>query len=118
VTYAGLSIWTTSQGENALTGFLTSQCPREENNWRTGTNRGCWSNPEFDRLHTAFATTLDAQERATHLARMARIFTEQVPMISVLFLAQPYEVAASLHGVLPVRPEGNILWNMHEWELR
>jgi peptide/nickel transport system substrate-binding protein len=118
VTYAGMSIWTTSQGEAALRGFITSQCPRAENNWRTGTNRGCWSNAEFDRLYLAFATTLDTRERATYLTQMARIFTEQLPMISVLFLAQPYEVAADLRGVLPVKPEGNILWNMHEWELR
>lgn len=118
VTYAAMSIWTTSQGENSLRGFISSQCPRAENNWRTGTNRGCWSHPEFDRLYVAFATTLEYSERAAQLAQMARIFTEQLPMISVLFLAQPYEVAAPLHGVLPVRPEGNILWNMHEWELR
>ena len=39
-------------------------------------------------------------------------------MIPILFLAQPYEVAAPLHGVLPVKPEGNILWNMHQWELK
>ena len=45
VTYPAMSIWTTSQGEAALPGFITSQCPRVENNWRTGTNRGCWTNP-------------------------------------------------------------------------
>jgi peptide/nickel transport system substrate-binding protein len=118
VTYAGMSIWTTSQGEPALKGFISSQCPRVDNNWRTGTNRGCWTNPAFDDLYQAFSTTLDVNEQATHVRQMARIFTENLPMISVLFLAQPYEVAASLQGVLPVKPEGNILWNMHQWELR
>jgi peptide/nickel transport system substrate-binding protein len=118
VTYAGMSIWTTSQGERALTGFVTSQCPRADNNWRTGTNRGCWSNAEYDRLYDAFMTTLDRQQRSVQLTQLARLFTDEVPMISVLFLAQPYEVAASLLGVLPVKPEGNILWNMHEWELK
>jgi peptide/nickel transport system substrate-binding protein len=117
VLYPSMSIWTINQGEPSLKGFATSDCPRAENNWRSGSNRGCWSNPEFDRLYEAFNGTLDVKERGSDLAQMTRIYTEDLPMISVLFLAQPYEIAASLHGVLPVKPEGIILWNMHQWTL-
>ncbi|HEY3116150.1 MAG TPA: hypothetical protein VGK54_05360, partial [Chloroflexota bacterium] len=70
-----------------------------------------------DRLYEAFNGTLDVKARGADLAQMTRIYTEDLPMISVLFLAQPYEIAAQLHGVLPVKPEGIILWNMHQWTL-
>jgi peptide/nickel transport system substrate-binding protein len=118
VLYPSMSIWTVPQGEGSIKGFVSSDCPKPENNWRSGSNRGCWTTPEFDRLNSAFNSSIDAAERGMYLTQMTRIYTEQLPMVSVLFLAQPYEIAPSLHGVLPVRPEGNLLWNLYEWELK
>ncbi len=115
VAFPGMFTSITSQGEATLEAFTTAQIPRVENRWRGGNNRGGWSNPEYDGLVTAFAATLEPNERAAQLTQMARIFTEELPMISLLFLAQPYARVAALQGVLPVAPEGDITWNIHEW---
>ncbi len=64
----------------------------------------------------AFSTILNPKERGAQTAQMAKILTEDLPMISLLFLAQPYAYVSSLHGVLPVAPEGDIPWNIHEWQ--
>ncbi|HEY3117136.1 MAG TPA: ABC transporter substrate-binding protein [Chloroflexota bacterium] len=104
--------------QGAVESFTTSQIPRAENQWKGGANRGAWSNPEYDRLADAFSTTLDPKERSAQIAQMAKIFTEDVAMIGLLFLAQPYAYVAALHGVLPVAPEGDITWNVPEWEFR
>ncbi len=115
VAFPGMFTSITSQGEATLDAFTTAQIPRAENRWRGGNNRGGWSNPEYDRLVGAFATTLDPGQRAEQLVQMARIFTDELPMISILFLAQPYAHLSALRGVLPVAPEGDITWNIHEW---
>ena len=115
VTFPAMFTSITSQGEGALDAFTTAQIPRVENRWRGGNNRGGWSNPEYDRLLDAFAATLEPRERTAQVAELARIFTEELPVISVLFLAQPYAHVAGLRGVQPVAPEGNITWNVHEW---
>jgi hypothetical protein len=47
-----------------------------------------------------------------------RIFTAELPAISLFFLGQPYAHVAALRGVLPVAPEGDITWNLHEWEFQ
>ncbi|HEY3116455.1 MAG TPA: hypothetical protein VGK54_06920, partial [Chloroflexota bacterium] len=118
VTFPAMFTSITSQGEGSLPGFTTAQIPKADNNWRTGNNRGGWSSPEYDRLMEAFTSTLDPKERATEVAQMMKIFTDELPAISLLFLAQPYAYASALHGVLPVAPEGDITWNLHEWEYR
>ena len=47
--YPGLYTFSTGQGESALRSLVTSQTIRAENRW-AGTNRGGWSNQEYDRL--------------------------------------------------------------------
>jgi peptide/nickel transport system substrate-binding protein len=118
VTFPAMFTAISGQGERTLPNYTTAQIPRADNNWRTGGNRGGWSNPEYDRLLDAFNITLDPKERALQVAGMARAFTEDVPVISLLFPGIPYAHVAEVRGVMPVAPEGLISWNVHEWELR
>lgn len=118
VTFPSMFTSISGQGERSLGSYTTAQIPRAENNWRTGSNRGGWSSPDYDRLFDAFTVTLDRNERAAQVAGMARVFTEEVPVISLLFPGIPYAYVARVHGVMPVAPEGLISWNVHEWEIR
>ena len=104
-------------GEPALLGLTTSGVPRPENRW-AGPNRGGWSNPEYDRLAEAFNMTLDRDERARQVAEMARIYSEDLPAISLFFPTQPAAYVAALQGPLLVPAETNLLWNVHQWEFR
>ncbi len=118
VTFPSMFTAIQGQGEGTLVNFTSDQIPRTENNWRRGSNRGGWSNTEYDRLFDAFSTTLDPKQRAAQLAKMARILTEDVPVIPLLLPGIPYAYASAVHGVQPAAPEGLISWNVHEWELR
>jgi peptide/nickel transport system substrate-binding protein len=116
-TFASIFTNNTTIGEPTVIGFTTAGIPRSDNRW-VGTNRGGWSNPEYDRLAQAFNTTLERNERAQQLAQLARIFTDDVPSISLFFRTQPWAFVAALRGPRLVAPEANMAWSMHEWEFR
>ncbi len=118
VTFPAMFTSISGQGEGTLVSYTTAQIPRVENNWRGGSNRGGWSSAEYDRLYEAFTNTLDPNERGAQVAQMAKIFTDELPMISLLFLAVPYAYTPALYGMIQVAPEGLISGNIHEWELR
>src|SRR5439155_13032142 len=117
VTFPSMFTAIQGQGEGTLVNFTTAQIPRAENNWRSGSNRGGWSSPEYDRLFDQFTTTLDPKQRSAQLAQMARVLTEDVPVIPLLLPGIPYAYTAVVHGVKPTAPEGLISWNVQEWEL-
>jgi peptide/nickel transport system substrate-binding protein len=104
-------------GDRALPSFLSSTIASAETRW-VGNNRTGFSNPAFDRLAEAYATTLDRTERQRQLTEMARIFSEELPAISLYFNPGIVAFAAALHGPLPFGPDADVSWNVHEWELR
>jgi peptide/nickel transport system substrate-binding protein len=103
--------------------WITSEIGTATNRWLTS-NRGGWSNPDYDRLHEAFSRTLDANERSRQRIQMQAILADQRPMyvlywqlyfntyITALSGPSPKTVGSSQQGAtLPY-------WNVHEWELR
>ncbi len=115
-TFPGVYTFNTNIGEPSVIGHTTAQIPSAENRWR-GNNRGGWSNPEYDRLSDAYSTTLDSAERERQLVQMMRIFSDELPAISLFFRTQPWAFASALHGLEVVAPEANMAWNIHEWTL-
>ena len=115
--FPGLYTFNTTVGEATLIDQTTARIPRAENRWAGG-NRGGWSNTEYDRLVESFTTTLDRDERGRQVARMAAIYTEELPAISLFFRTQPWAFVAALRGLTLVAPESNMSWNVHEWEFR
>lgn len=118
VAYPGMYVASTPHGANNLGNYTTTQIPRAENNWRGGNNRGGWSNPEFDRLVQAFDTTLEPAQRATLMTQIARVFTDDLPMVPFVFVRQPFVWVAALGGITPEAIDNDITWNIHQWELR
>jgi peptide/nickel transport system substrate-binding protein len=112
-------VFTNSQNccESAMLGFTSAAIPSADNRW-SGGNRSGWSNAEFDRLVAAFARTLDRGEREQQVTEMIRIFTDDVQSVSLFIRAQPWTYVAELHGLVLAPPEGNMSWNIQEWELR
>jgi peptide/nickel transport system substrate-binding protein len=104
-------------GEGALQNLGTAGTPRVENRWN-GTNRSSWSNAEFDRLVDAYNTTLDRNMQIQQIARMAAIFSDELPAIAINFNPGITAHVAALTGPQVVAPDTQPTWNVHEWELR
>ena len=115
--FPGLSIISIPLGEATLATTGTVGISAPENRW-TGRNRGSWSNPEFDRFADTFTRTLDQQERVQAVAQMVRIFSEELPNISMYFNPTPTVHVAALKGPQAVDPAADISWNIHEWEFQ
>src|SRR5439155_19480854 len=99
--FPGLSVISLPNGEEGLATAGTAGISAAENRW-TGRNRGGWSNAEFDRYASAFRTTLDQQQRVQAIREMVRVYSDQVPGISMYFNAVPMAHVAALRGPQPV----------------
>jgi peptide/nickel transport system substrate-binding protein len=115
--FPSLFSFSTTPGEFNLAVMSSKGIPSADNRW-VGSNRGGWANPEFDRLAEAFGNALDPSERVRDIAQMTRVFTEDVPVISVQFDQITMAHAAALRGPEAVAQEAAVAWNLHEWELR
>ncbi len=113
------SFFTFSQGlgEQALVDYSTNGIPRPENRW-VGSNRGGWSNADFDRLAAAVNATLDRNQRAQTFVQMSRIYSDELPVLPLYFQPSVTGFAMGLTGPTMVAPDTAINWNIHQWELR
>jgi ABC-type transport system substrate-binding protein len=73
-----------SSGESTLAEHASATVPSEANRW-IGTNRGGWTNAEFDRIAEQLNGTLARTERAAILVQIAKVFTEDAAVISLYF---------------------------------
>jgi peptide/nickel transport system substrate-binding protein len=117
--FPGLYSFSTSQGDSALRTMTTSQIIRPETRW-AGSNRGGWSNEDYDRLVDVFNTTLDRGQRTQQMAQLTRTLSEQLPVISLYFDLSPIAFVSALTGPGPVAPDtsGLVGWNIVDWDLQ
>lgn len=118
-TYPALFSFSQNAAEaNVIASFSTTQIPRPENRWN-GTNRGGWSSPANDRLLEAFNTTLEPAERTRQRVQLARMLSEELPVLPLYFQLTPGPFVSALRGPVPVSAAlttGALSWNIHEWK--
>ena len=68
--------------------------------------------------HTDAATTLDREQRLDRIGRIARIFSEELPALTLFYRSVVFAHTTSLTGLMNVPAESTVPWNMYEWELR
>lgn len=102
---------------SALLGFTSANISAPETRW-SGANRSGWSNGEYDRLADTFSRTLQPAEQQQQVSRMVRLMTDDVQSISLLIRGQPWVYVTGLTGIALAPPEGNVSWNIHQWEFR
>jgi peptide/nickel transport system substrate-binding protein len=99
--------------------FTTPQLQTAQNNWE-GSNLSGFSDPEFDRLYTQYASTLDAPARQARYADLLKRVADEA-----LFLPLYYSSGTS-HTTFRrgIRGPGAVQqiqkaqsWNIHEWEM-
>jgi len=103
--------------ESALDIFSAAQIATANRNW-AGNNRGGWSNPDFERLWTAYNTTLDRSERNQQIVDMMKVVTDQLPGLMLYFNIRPTAHVSALKGPEIGTPETLFIWNVHEWEMK
>ncbi len=114
---SGLTTTSGPAGEVTLVEHRSADLPTPQNRW-TGSNRGGWSNTEYDRPADLFLTTLDRTERQRLLVQMVQIFTEDAAVLSLYFAPTITAFVAGLSGPQPAVPESTVAWNIHEWQFR
>lgn len=116
-TFPAMLVAGSDQGEAALNYLASTQIPSASNLWQ-GLNRGGWSSPEYDRVLTAFNTTLDRPARVALARQLLRVWGDELPVISLFFPAAPIAYVARLQGPTNAAPESSLAWNIHLWEFR
>ena len=116
-TFPSLATTSRPAGEDQLLNLVTASIPTAENRW-SGSNRGGWSNAEYDRLAELFAATLDRNERTQRVIAMMRVFSEDLPGLFLYYNEQVVAHTVTLRGPQPIAPTSTLTWNAHEWELR
>ena len=115
-TFPGLFSYSTGSGEYALAAFTTAGIGTPENRW-IGPNRPGWSNAEFDRVAAGFTAAIASAERVRHIAEMARIMTEDLPTIPLMYELRAFAHVAAVRGPQAEADEAVVAWNIHEWDL-
>ncbi len=116
-TFPAFSTPSTGGGERAFRIFTTADIGGPHNLW-AGSNRGGWSNPEYDAIYDAFNTTLARPERERQMVEMMRIVSEQLPAFMLYHNVYVIAHRAELTGPARYIPDSLPTWNVHTWELR
>jgi len=67
-------------------------------------------------LNEALNVALDPAERTRLMADMGRMFSEDLPAISLFFNAQPWVFLSALQGPRQVASETNVCWRIWDWD--
>ena len=98
----------------AVDGFTLALTPRPENRWLGGNFGGWPSTPEYERAIDQFKQTLDQKTRYEAYAQAAKIITEDMATIPMLYNPQVLAFRSVLSG--PVAPLN--AYNIHEWVMK
>jgi peptide/nickel transport system substrate-binding protein len=107
-------------GVSAVRRFATEQIPTAQNRF-AGTNRGAYSNPEWDDVGLRLRTALDDAKRLELERELLRILTSDLPAAPIQYELQAIPTTG-FKGFQPVTGAahtGNIMHttNVHEWDI-
>jgi peptide/nickel transport system substrate-binding protein len=109
--------YATIVGDFAMNKFITSTIATAERNWR-GTNRTGWSNAAFDRVYDAYSRALERDERNRHMAEMARLLNDELPVMPMYFNYEVVAHTAALTGPTIAAPTSTVHDSIFSWDWR
>jgi peptide/nickel transport system substrate-binding protein len=113
-TFPSFLVLRQGNGIDRMVALHSSQARSAERNYQ-GTNNGRYQNPEMDSLVDRYQATIPMAERMEVAGQIVRHFGEQLPVLSLFYDALPIFISSRVRNV---HPQGNLAWNVHEWELR
>ncbi len=104
--------------ENTLQRVHGPTCPTEASRWAGG-NRGCYQNPDMDRVIEALTTAIEPDQQRQLYRQLVRMQSEELPVLPLYFNVQ---ITMFRDGVLGVKgdtqPRTSVSWNVDEWDVR
>jgi len=94
-----------------LTRVYSSSCPTEQSRW-AGANRGCYQNPEMDRVVDGLLGAMDLGEQRPSLRDLVSMQTEDLPLLPITF---GVSTLLFREGISSTTFE---MHNLHEWDVR
>ena len=113
-TFPSFLVLRQGNGLERLVGLHSTQARVPERNYQ-GTNNGRYQNPEMDSLVERYQATIPLQDRMQLAGQIVRHYGEQLPVLPLFYDALPIFIN---NRVVNVYPQGNLAWNVHEWDLR
>lgn len=98
--------------------FLTTECPTAANRW-VGTNAGCYSEPEMDRVSEALQTTVIPTEQQRLWRQWAQLFTRDLPALPLYYHLSGSAFREGFTGFKGYARDGGggSAWNVEEWDI-
>lgn len=94
---------------------LASRIASPADRW-SGTNKYGWNNPEHDRLHDQWNSTLDRAERNRLMVEIVRVTMEELPYIPLYWNFEVIAHSTALRGPQLGNVGTSHYWNVHLWE--
>jgi ABC-type transport system substrate-binding protein len=69
-------------------------------------------------LIDALGTAVDRSEHTRLLVEAVKVYSDDLPTISLFFAAQPWIFVSNITGPTLVPGEANMSWNIQEWAWR
>jgi ABC-type transport system substrate-binding protein len=103
--------------DDLFSGYTTDTIPTAQNNWR-GSNRGGWTNAEFNRTWEILNRTLEEEERIRQTVELERIIYGDVGAIPLYFQVVVTANVGNLKGMVArMTPDApNAIQNSWLWE--
>ena len=114
-TFPGLTLNNqTLTSDLGLNKYVSANVGTPDNNWVGGNGSG-WTDPEFDRLYTAWTTNLNLSESIKQLEAMLRLLNTQMAILPLYYNYQVVAHSAALEGPEPFTPDGTRHGTIYQW---
>ena len=117
-TFPAFSAANTGLDEPTLLLKLYSQnIPTAANRWM-GSNRGGWSNPDYDRLYEGLTQSLERNARNQAVVDAMKLVNDELPIFPLYYNYIVTAHSASLAGPREYAPGGSGMLDVANWEWR
>jgi peptide/nickel transport system substrate-binding protein len=80
-----------------------------------GSNRGGYSNPEYDRLHQQLTTSLERSAQVDAIIRAAKMVSEQALLFPLFYNYGVKANVSQIQGPQATAPTGSTTWGVEQW---
>jgi peptide/nickel transport system substrate-binding protein len=100
--------------ETVFVKLYTPNAASAATRWQ-GSNRGGYSNPEYDRLHLQLITSLERSAQVDAILKMTKMISEQALVFPLFYTYGVKAHSSALRGPQQTAPTGSSTWGVEQW---